>query len=60
MANEVLIDFKTPFGAVDPAIIIATAPDSPRDLREEPGLGFQSVSMAVPVHFCFLRPSRNQ
>ena len=21
------------------------------DLREEPGLGFQSVSMAVPVHF---------
>ena len=31
-------------------IIIATAPDSSPDVREEPGL-----SMAIPVHFCFLR-----
>ena len=42
----------------NPAIIIATAPDSP-DLREEPGLGFQKceyMAVAIPVHFCFLWP----
>ena len=48
--------YRTIERSTDPAIIIATAPDSPPDLREEPGLGFQSVSMAVPVHFCFLQP----
>ena len=30
--------------------LIAPAPDFPPDVREEPGLEFQSVSMVVPVH----------
>ena len=35
---------------------LAAAPDSPPDLREEPGLGFQRVSMAVPVQFASYGP----
>ena len=35
---------------------LAAAPDSPPDLREEPGLGFQRVSMAVSVQFASYGP----
>ena len=54
----VLFDSHSTASSFDPPTQnTTTAPDSPPHLQEEPGLGFQSVSMAIPVHFASYGPA---